>query len=99
MKVIYKITYPNGKIYIGLDLTNTLLTTSEVPTASSLNKILPGNNNETLLSGKKYLKSFPTLLTMVKFIAVKLPLLLNTAQMIRRGVIIGTLNLECKGYL
>ncbi len=24
MKVIYKITYPNGKIYIGLDLTNTL---------------------------------------------------------------------------
>ena len=24
MKVIYKITYPNGKIYIGNDLTNTL---------------------------------------------------------------------------
>lgn len=24
MKVIYKITYPNGKIYIGLDLTGTL---------------------------------------------------------------------------
>ena len=24
MKVIYKITYPNGKIYIGKDLTNTL---------------------------------------------------------------------------
>ena len=24
MKVIYKITYPNGKIYIGLDLTDTL---------------------------------------------------------------------------
>ena len=23
-KVIYKITYPNGKIYIGMDLTNTL---------------------------------------------------------------------------
>jgi hypothetical protein len=23
-KVIYKITYPNGKIYIGKDLTNTL---------------------------------------------------------------------------
>jgi len=25
MKVIYKITYPNGKIYIGKDLTGTLL--------------------------------------------------------------------------
>ena len=24
MKVIYKITYPNGKIYIGKDLTNTV---------------------------------------------------------------------------
>ncbi|KAB8143003.1 GIY-YIG nuclease family protein [Chloroflexia bacterium SDU3-3] len=24
MKVIYKITYPNGKIYIGQDITNTL---------------------------------------------------------------------------
>jgi hypothetical protein len=24
MKVIYKITYPNGKIYIGKDLTNSL---------------------------------------------------------------------------
>src|SRR5436305_12343889 len=24
MKVIFKITYPNGKIYIGLDLTDTL---------------------------------------------------------------------------
>lgn len=24
MKVIYKITYPNGKIYIGKDLTDTL---------------------------------------------------------------------------
>jgi len=24
MKVIYKITYPNGKLYIGKDLTNTL---------------------------------------------------------------------------
>ncbi|MFO0754125.1 MAG: hypothetical protein U0411_12485, partial [Thermodesulfovibrionales bacterium] len=24
MKVIYKITYPNGKIYIGKDLTNTI---------------------------------------------------------------------------
>jgi hypothetical protein len=24
MKVIYKITYPNGKIYVGKDLTNTL---------------------------------------------------------------------------
>ncbi len=24
MKVIYKITYPNGKIYIGLDLTDTI---------------------------------------------------------------------------
>jgi hypothetical protein len=24
LKVIYKITYPNGKIYIGKDLTNTL---------------------------------------------------------------------------
>jgi hypothetical protein len=24
MKVLYKITYPNGKIYIGLDLTDTL---------------------------------------------------------------------------
>ena len=24
MKIIYKITYPNGKIYIGKDLTNTL---------------------------------------------------------------------------
>ena len=23
MKIIYKITYPNGKIYIGKDLTNT----------------------------------------------------------------------------
>lgn len=25
MKVVYKITYPNGKIYIGKDLTGTLL--------------------------------------------------------------------------
>ena len=25
MKVIYKITYPNGKIYIGKDLTDTLV--------------------------------------------------------------------------
>lgn len=25
MKVVYKITYPNGKIYIGMDLTGTLL--------------------------------------------------------------------------
>ena len=24
VKVIYKITYPNGKIYVGKDLTNTL---------------------------------------------------------------------------
>ncbi|MEI8363073.1 MAG: GIY-YIG nuclease family protein [Betaproteobacteria bacterium] len=24
MKIIYKITYPNGKIYLGKDLTNTL---------------------------------------------------------------------------
>ena len=24
MKVIYRITYPNGKIYIGKDLTNTI---------------------------------------------------------------------------
>lgn len=24
MKVIYKITYPNGKIYIGMDLTNSV---------------------------------------------------------------------------
>ena len=24
MKVVYKITYPNGKIYVGKDLTNTL---------------------------------------------------------------------------
>jgi hypothetical protein len=24
MKVVYKITYPNGKIYIGKDLTNTI---------------------------------------------------------------------------
>lgn len=24
MKIIYKITYPNGKIYIGRDLTNTI---------------------------------------------------------------------------
>ena len=24
MKVIYKVTYPNGKIYVGKDLTNTL---------------------------------------------------------------------------
>lgn len=24
MKVIYKITYPNGKIYIGMDLTDTI---------------------------------------------------------------------------
>lgn len=24
MKVVYKITYPNGKIYVGLDLTGTL---------------------------------------------------------------------------
>ena len=23
-KVVYKVTYPNGRIYIGLDLTNTL---------------------------------------------------------------------------
>ena len=25
MKVIYKITYPNGKIYIGMDVTDTLI--------------------------------------------------------------------------
>ena len=25
MKVIYKITYPNGKIYVGMDLTDTIL--------------------------------------------------------------------------
>jgi hypothetical protein len=24
MKVIYKITYPNGKIYVGMDLTNSI---------------------------------------------------------------------------
>ena len=24
MKVVYKITYPNGKIYVGMDLTDTL---------------------------------------------------------------------------
>lgn len=24
MKVVYKITYPNGKIYVGMDLTGTL---------------------------------------------------------------------------
>lgn len=24
MKIVYKITYPNGKIYVGKDLTNTL---------------------------------------------------------------------------
>ena len=24
MKIIYKITYPNGKIYVGKDLTNTI---------------------------------------------------------------------------
>lgn len=24
MKVIYRITYPNGKVYVGMDLTNTL---------------------------------------------------------------------------
>ena len=24
MKVIYKVTYPNGKIYIGMDLTDTI---------------------------------------------------------------------------
>ena len=24
MKVIYKVTYPNGKIYIGMDLTNSI---------------------------------------------------------------------------
>jgi hypothetical protein len=24
VKVVYKITYPNGKIYVGLDLTNTI---------------------------------------------------------------------------
>jgi hypothetical protein len=25
MKIAYKITYPNGKIYVGLDLTDTVL--------------------------------------------------------------------------
>jgi hypothetical protein len=25
LKVIYRITYPNGKIYVGMDLTGTLL--------------------------------------------------------------------------
>jgi hypothetical protein len=24
MKVVYKVTYPNGKIYVGMDLTDTI---------------------------------------------------------------------------
>ena len=32
MKVIYKITYQNGKIYIGQDVTNSIAIASEVRT-------------------------------------------------------------------
>jgi hypothetical protein len=47
MKVIYKITYPNGKIYIGQDLTDSI---NYFGSANSklIEKILQGSKEETL---------------------------------------------------
>ena len=52
MKVIYKITYPNGKIYIGKDLTNTL-NYSAARTVRLSRKTLPESNSATLQLGNK----------------------------------------------
>lgn len=45
LKVIYKITYPNGKIYIGKDLTNTLNYFGSANSELIAND-LPGNNKK-----------------------------------------------------
>jgi hypothetical protein len=53
MKIIYKITYPNGKIYIGKDLTDSV---NYFGSANSklIEKALQERNEEILLSEKRY---------------------------------------------
>jgi len=86
MKVIYKITYPNGKIYIGQDLTNTL------------NYFGSANSRliEKDFTRKKYFWNSLTPLTTVRFIAMKWLLSLNTDRTIHLGGITEPLNSESK---
>ena len=54
MKVIYKITYPNGKIYIGKDLTDSI---NYFGSANSklIEKILQGKKEEILLLERNFM--------------------------------------------
>ena len=58
MKVIYKITYPNGKIYIGLDLTDTL---NYFGTANSqlIEKDFTREQRRDFIIRKEILQEFP----------------------------------------
>ena len=53
MKVIYKITYPNGKIYVGKDLTDTIDYFGTVD-SKLIARTFPRNNGGTSPSGKKF---------------------------------------------
>ena len=53
MKVIYKITYPNGKIYIGKDLTNTFRYFGS-PNSKLLESDFSDEEKNEDLTGKKF---------------------------------------------
>ena len=95
MKVIYKITYPNGKIYIGLDLTDTL---NYFGSANSklIEQDFTKEQRRDFTIRKEILEEFPDTTDNSEIYRREIASLLNTAQTIRLRVITVTLDLEGK---
>jgi len=81
VKVIYKATHPNGKIYIGQDLTDTIDYFGS-PNSNLIAQDFTQNKDETLLFGKKFLRSSPIPMTIAFFLAKKSLSLFNISPTI-----------------
>ena len=68
MKVIYKITYPNGKIYIGKDLTDSAELLRQRKSCAHRSGLREGRKERTSQSGKRYSgsQSPPTMLRSIE---------------------------------
>ena len=90
MKVIYKITYPNGKIYIGKDLTDTINYFGSADN-KLIEKDFTKEQEKILQSEKKYCLN---LKMKMKSTEENLILFVNINQMIQPSAITNGLNLK-----
>jgi hypothetical protein len=70
MKIIYKVTYPNGKIYVGMDLTDSINYFGSASHAA-VERILRANNGATSPFGARFFGN-PKLRLIPKFARRKL---------------------------